>query len=168
MTEHTITLDGEFVIAKGPRGGDWRAETTVDLAAVPASIIKDLTLHGLKQKVADAASGAKTEAEAQGAMDKALAAILAGEWSSRVAGAGVDERARVQRQVARIAMKAKLGAKSPEWAAFTGLSDADQAARLDEVFAKNEAKLRPAVEEKLRLLAEERESRKALAGDLDL
>lgn len=90
MTKHTIDLDGAFVIAKGPRAVDgvkpWEAKVTVDLAAIPASIVMDLALHGLKQKVADAASGAKTQAEAEGPMQKAVDAILAGEWSSRVTG----------------------------------------------------------------------------------
>lgn len=168
MTKHTITLDGNFVVTKGLRGGAWKAEESVDLAAIPAAIVTDLLLHGLKQKIADAASGAQTADEAGAAMAKAAKAILAGEWSSRVAGAGVDERTRVQRMIARIALKAKVGAKSAEWAAFTGLSDAEQAAKLDGIYAKNEAKLAKAVDDKLALLAAEREAKRGLGDDINL
>lgn len=166
MTKFTITLDGTFAIAKGPRNGDWRAEVVADLAKLPESILVDLLCHGLKQKVADAASGATTADEADGAMNKALAAIMAGDWSSRVAGSGVSEETRVQRQIARVALKAKVDKAA--WAAFTGLSDADQVAKLDAIYAKNEAKLAPAVKAKLKALAEERAQRKALADDIDL
>ena len=168
MTKHTIELAGTFTVSKGPRGGAWKAEESVDLAALPASIVTDLLLHGLKQKIADAASGAATEVEAGAAMAKAAKAILAGEWSSRGEGSGVDERTRVQRMIARIALKAKVGAKSEAWAEFTGLSDADQSAKLDAIYAKNAAKLLPAVDSKLALLAQERADKAALAGDLDL
>lgn len=166
MTKHTITLDGSFAIAKGPRNGDWRAEVTVDLAKLPEGILVDLLCHGLKQKVADAASGATTADEADGAMSKALAAIMAGEWSSRVAGSGVSEETRVQRQIARVAFKAKVDKAA--WATFTGLSDADQVAKLDAIYAKNASKLEGAVKAKLAALAEERAQRKALEGAIDL
>ncbi len=92
MTKHTFDLDGNFTVSKGPRNGEWRAEQAIDLAAIPASIVLDLALHGLKQKVADAASGATTEQEALGAMGKAVDAILAGEWSSRGTGTGDGTR----------------------------------------------------------------------------
>lgn len=88
MTKHTIELDGAFVVTKGPRDKSWLAEQAIDLSAIPASIVLDLALHGLKQKVADAASGATTKDEADAAMLKAMDAILAGEWSSR--GSGTD------------------------------------------------------------------------------
>ena len=168
MTKHTIELDGAFVVTKGPRNGDWRAEASIDLAAIPAGLVRELLLHGLKQKVADAASGAATEAEALGAMGKAIDAVLAGEWSSRATGGGVDERKRIERQIARTALKAKLGGTSAGWKEFTGMADADQAAKLDAIYAKNAAKLLPAVDSKLALLAQERADKAALAGDLDL
>lgn len=168
MTKHTITLEGTFTVSKGPRNGDWKSEVAIDLSAIPAGIVADLVLHGLKQKVADAASGAASEVEATAAMQKAVDAIMAGEWSSRVAGSGVGEEQRVQRQIARIALKAKLGGQSADWKEFTGLADAAQAERLDSIYAKNEAKLAPAVKAKLAALAQERADRKALSDDLDL
>ncbi len=168
MTTHNITLDGSYTVAKGSRADGWKYEMTLDLSKVPSALVTDLLLHGLKQKVADAASGAKTEAEAEAAMGKAWDAIVAGDWSSRVAGSGVGEEVRIARQIARIALKAKVGAASPAWKDFTGMADADQAAKLDAIFAKNEAKLRPAVTAKLAALAQERADRKALETDLDL
>lgn len=109
-------------------------------------------MHGLAQKVGDAASGAKAMAEETGAavadvtsamMAKAADAILSGEWSQCGAASGVEEATLVARSITRAAIKAQLGAKSEKWAEFTGLSDADQAAKLDANFAKNEAKPRP-------------------------
>lgn len=168
MTKHTIELDGEFAVTKGPRDKAWLAECTIALGDVPATIVRDLLLHGLKQKIADAASGAQNADEAFAAMQKACDAILAGEWSARGTGAGVDERTKVARQIVRNVLKAKWGAKSKEWAAFTGLSDADANARLDAVYAKNEAKFAPAVDERLAQLAAERKAKAALMADLDL
>ena len=166
--KHTIELEGAFVVTKGPRNGDWRAEASIDLAAIPAGLVRELLLHGLKQKVADAAAGATGADTAMGLMQKAIDAVLAGEWSSRAVGGGVDERKRVERQIARTALKAKLGGTSAGWKEFAGLSDADQSAKLDGIYAKNAAKLLPAVDSKLALLAQERADKAALAGDLDL
>lgn len=135
MTKHTITLDGDFTVTKGPRDKSWSATSTIALADIPADIVLDLALHGLKQKIADAASGAQTADEAQGSMDKAIKGILAGEWSTRGASDGASFETIVGRSVMRNAFKVKVGAKSPQWAKFTGLSDADQIAKLDEWLA---------------------------------
>lgn len=168
MTKHNITLDGSFAVTKGSRMEDWQAVCAVDLAALPAALITDLLLHGLKQKIADAASGAKTEAEAQGSMDKARDAIMAGEWSSRGSGESLDPFTREARKLVRAAYKAKVGAKSATWAEFTGLDDATQAERLDAMFAKNETAMRPAVEAELERLKAERERKAALASDFNI
>jgi hypothetical protein len=168
MTKHTIELDGTFTVSKGPRDKTWLAKVERDLSTFPAGLVLDVFLHGLKQLGADSASGATSEAEALGAMEKKLDALWAGEWSSRGEGSGVDERKRIERQIARTALKAKLGGTSVGWKEFTGLADADQAAKLDAIYAKNAAKLLPAVDSKLALLAQERADKAALAGDLDL
>lgn len=168
MTKHTITLEGPFVVSKGPKGGAWKANATIDLGAIPASIVLDLALHGLKQKVADAASGATNVDEALGAMNKAIDAVLAGEWSSRGTGEGVSEQTRVERQIVREVYKAKVGGKSAEWKAFDGLDIKDQAAKLDAMFAKNEAALRPAVDAKLEELRRAREAKAKLTSDFQL
>lgn len=166
--KHTIELDGAFVVTKGPRNGDWRAEASIDLSKVPAGLVRELLLHGLKQKVADAASGATTEAEALGAMNKAIDAVLAGEWSSRAASGGVDERTKVARIIVRDMLKMKLGATSPAWKEFAALALADQVAKLDAVYAKNAAKLSSAVDKLVEARAQERADKAALAGEFDI
>ena len=106
----------------------------------------ELFTYGVGQKVRDSASAASTvakesnenvQAVAQGMMDAAVASLLAGEWSHRSEGTGVDPRTSVARSIVRRAMKEKLGSKSPEWATFTGLSDKDQLAKIDETFEAN-------------------------------
>lgn len=163
MANANNLIAGVHTVTKGPRGKEWLATSAIDMAAIPQDIVARLAIHGLQQKIADAASGAETEAEAKGAMDKAIAAILAGDWSSRGAAAGVDEFTTIARQVVRGALKDKLGAKSAEWAEFTGRSDADQAKALDANFAKNEAIFRPIVEAKVEERAADR-ARKAKAA----
>ena len=130
----------------------------IDTASLSADIIAKLAIHGLTQKVADAASGAKKVAEETKSdvgdttvamMQKAVDSLLAGEWSTRTAGEGVSVETRVARQITRQMVKAKFGGKSPEWAKFTGLSDEEQNAKLDAWFAANEAKLQPEVDAEL-------------------
>lgn len=87
----TIELTGLFNVNKGPRDKSWVATVAVDWEKVPVELWPDLLAHGVKQKVADAASGAKNEAEASAAMFKALDAIYAGEWSSRGSGEGLSD-----------------------------------------------------------------------------
>lgn len=152
---HTVT--------KGPRDKSWLASVTVDETKLSKDIRERLMLHGLHQKIADAASGATNEAEAIAAMQKAADAILAGEWSSRGSGEGVDEFTRIARQIVRSAMKEALGAKSPEWATFTGYDDATQNEKLDANFAANESVFRPAVEARIEQLRKEREAKAKLA-----
>lgn len=131
---------------------------TVDVTKLSADIIAKLVVHGLTQKVADAASGAKKIAEESGGdvgdvtenlMAKAVDALVAGDWSTRTAGEGVSIETRVARQITRTMAKAKMGSKSPAWATFTGLSDEEQNAKLDAWFAANEAKLQPEVDAEL-------------------
>lgn len=168
MTKVSIELAGDFAVSKGSRADGWNVTAKLDLAKLPTELALPLLLHGLKQKIADAASGAKTEAEAQASMDKAITALLAGEWSSRGASEGVDEATKVARQITREVLKAKVGAKSEAWATFTGLGDAEQNAKLDELFAKNSAKLQPAVDAKLAELKAARERKAKIAADFSI
>ena len=162
MTKFSIELTGGFTVTKGPRGGAWKAEATCDLDTLTPDMVRNLALHGLKQKIADAASGAEDEVTATAAMNKAIDAIQAGEWSSRGSGGeGVDEFTACARRLCRNVVKDSWGAKSPKWTEFTGLSDAEQAAKLDQVFADNEAALRPAVESEV---AERQAKRARLAA----
>lgn len=143
---------------------------TMPTTGLTSEIVARLVVHGITQKVGDAAAG-KSGAEARAAMDGVAEALIAGDWGKSRGGDGVSEFVRVARQIVRNAMKAKYGAKSPEWAAFTGLSDEEQDAELDAKFAKNEAALRPAVDAEIARRAEERKRKDALAkktGALDL
>lgn len=147
-----------------------------------------LAVHGAVQKIADAASGAMkiaadeakvadadvkawkvTDAGEAGIakhtlalMGKAYDGLVAGEWSTRSAGLGVDLRTRVARSIMRAQIKAKVGAKSPAWATFTGLSDDEQNAKLDANIAANAAALEPAIDEELRLRAAKRAAKNAV------
>lgn len=163
-----IELPESHTVTKGPRGGAWQASVAVTLADLSPDIIARLAVHGLHQKVADAASGATTVDEANASMQKAVDALVAGEWTSRSAGgAGVDERTRVARSVVHAAVKAKFGSKSPEWATFTGLADDEQAAKLDAWFAANEATFTPAVEAEMERRAAKRAEKAGLVKAVD-
>lgn len=144
----------------------------VSIGDLSADIIARLALHGLHQKVADAASNAKAiadEAKAPVAdvtanlMAGARDGLVAGTWTQRTSGAGVDERTRVARSVVHAAVKAKFGAKSPDWATFTGLDDAAQNEKLDAWFAANEATFAPAVDAEVQRRAEKRAAKTELA-----
>lgn len=134
-----INLPESHVVTKGPRDKSWSASVTIDLSKLSADMIARLAVHGLHQKVADAASASKSEDEALGAMNKAVDAVLAGEWTSRTAGEGVDERTRVARIIVRKAFKDANAANSAARLAFKALDVDEQNAKLDEWFEANEA-----------------------------
>lgn len=159
-----IDLPESHTVTKGPRGGAWTASVTCDVTKLSPEIVARLAMHGLHQKIADAAAGATTLDEANAAMQKAIDAITAGTWTSRTAGEGVDERTRVARSVVHAAVKAKFGAKSPQWATFTGLEPAEQVAKLDAWFAENEATFTPAVDAEIARRAAKRDAKAGLAG----
>lgn len=163
-----IDLPESHTVSKGPRDKSWNASVTVDVGKLSPEIVARLALHGLHQKIADAASGATTEAEASAAMNKAADAILAGEWTSRTSGDGETEQQRVERMITRAVYKQAVGGDSPEWKEFDGLDKAAQADKLDAIFAKNEAKLRPAVDDKLAALKAERDRKAGLKVELEL
>jgi hypothetical protein len=149
MTKLTIELPDTLTVAM--RNGASVTINTADLANLGA----ELFAYGVGQKVRDSASAASTVAKetstevqvvAQGMMDSAVKALLAGEWSHRGEGATVDPRVAIGRSIVRRAIKEKFGSKSPDWAKFTGLSDADQLAKLDETFAANAEMFEPLVD----------------------
>lgn len=161
-------ITGDYAVRKGPRDKSWSASVSVPLDKLTSEMIERLAMHGLHQKVADAASQSTSETEAMAAMQKAVDAILADEWTSRRAGDGVDPFTAEARLIVRPFVKASMGGKSPAWAAFIGLGDDEQAAKLDKVFADNDAKLRPLVEASLERKAKERADKAKLAGGLDI
>lgn len=168
MAKFSIETPDIWTVTKGPRDKAWEASASCDVSKLDASIVAKLAMHGLQQKIADAAAGAKTADEADASMGKAIEALLAGDWSSRSAGDGVTEETRVARSVVRQAVKAKFGAKSPEWAKFTGLSDADQNAKLDEWFAGNADAFAPAVEKEMERRKAAAKAKAKLADSLDI
>lgn len=115
------------------------------------------------QTLQDAYAGAKSTDEALGAFNGKLDKLLNGTIGTRGTGDGADERTRVARSVVQQAAKAKFGAKSPEWATFTGLSDDEQNAKLDEWYADNREAFDPAVEEEMARRAAKRDAKTALA-----
>lgn len=133
---------------------------------IPEASVEYLLNFAL-QSLQDAYAGAKNAAEAQGAFTTKLDRLIAGTIGTRASGTGVTDEVRIARRIVRNAMKAKLGKDSPDWAEFTALSDEDANARLDEVFAKNEAKLRPIVDAELEELRKERERKAKLAKQSD-
>lgn len=145
-----------------------KQELSVDISRLSPDIIARAAIHGLTQKIADAAANATKLAEdsdstaeeiAVELMMKVRDALYAGEWSSRGAASGVDEETRVARSVVRAAVKDKFGAKSAEWTRFTGLSDDEQNAKLDANYRANVAVFGPIVAQRIA----ERRERSALA-----
>lgn len=134
---------------------------------LPASSVEYLLNFAL-QSLQDAYAGAKTEDEAKAMWAKKLAAIQDGTLGQRASGTGASEETRVIRSVVRALIKAKWGAKSTEWAEFTGKSDDDQDEYLDSTFKKNEAKLRPSIDRRLAELRAEREAKKNLASGVEI
>jgi hypothetical protein len=118
------------------------------------------------QTLQDAYAGAKSTDEALGAFNQKLDKLLNGTIGTRSGGDGADERTRVARSVVHSAAKAKFGAKSPEWATFTGLSDADQNAKLDGWYEANRATFDPAVDEEMARRAARRDAKAVLAGSV--
>lgn len=101
--EITINLSSMHLVTKGPRDGSWNAQCIVDLTRLEPEIVARLAVHGLVQKIADAASGAKTEAEAIGLMEKVREALYAGDWTVRTASVGVtDEQAALINAVGKL------------------------------------------------------------------
>ena len=166
MAQFTIKLPDLFIVTS--RGID----ATVPLGTLSAEIIAELAQHGLTQKVADAASNAKAVAEETktdigevtlGLMSAAVESLVKGEWTRRTGGGRVDERTRVARSIVQAAYKTKVGAKSPEYATFTGLSDADQNEKLDAWFAANEETFGPTVDAEVKARADKRDAKAKLA-----
>lgn len=120
------------------------------------------------QTLQDAYAGAKSTDEALGAFNAKYDKLINGTIGTRTSGDGADERTRVARQLVRGLVKTKYGSKSTEWATFTGLSDADQNAKLDAMFAANEAALSGAVDEKLAELAAARAKRADLGKVVEI
>lgn len=172
MTKLTIELPETLTVAM--RNG---ASVTVETAKI-AGVAAELFAYGVGQKIRDAASGATKAAEAEGSkgvqaeaqvmMETALAALVAGEWSMRGEGSGVDPRVAIQRTIVRRAIKEKVGSKSEAWAKFTGLSDRDQAAKLDETYEANAELFAPLVDAEIKRRADANKAKSKAASALSI
>lgn len=170
MTKYTIELPDTLIVTS--RG----VECAVDIAKINADLIARCALHGLTQKIADAASGAakdsksddETRTNTDALMTKARDAMYAGEWGKTRGASGVDEFTTVARQIMRQSAKAKFGAKSAQWATFTGLADDEQNAKLDAWFDANRAALTPSVEAKIKQRADERKAKAKLGAAITI
>lgn len=158
-----IDLPATHTVTKGPRDKTWLAECEIDIAKLSPEIIARLAMHGLHQKIADAASASKTLDEASAAMAKAMDGLLAGGWTQRASGGGVDEFTRVARMIVRKAFKDANGPDSEAREAFMALDTGEQDEKLDEWFTANEDAFREPVEAEVAARKAERERRAKLA-----
>jgi hypothetical protein len=168
MTKFTIELPDVVTVAM--RNG---ASVEIETAKL-SPVITELLDYGIGQKVRDGASGAAKAAEAEGSagvqaeaqamIEAVVAKLYAGEWSARGSGGTTDPRVAVARSIVRKAIKEKLGSKSPEWKRFTGLSDADQLAKLDETYSANAELFDPAIDAELKRRADANKAKAKVAN----
>jgi hypothetical protein len=144
-----------------------KGKYTLNGTELPDASVAHLMTFAL-QTLQDAYAGAKSTDEALGAFNGKLDKLLNGTIGTRSGGDGADERTRVARSVTMSAAKAKFGAKSPEWATFTGLSDNDKNAKLDGWYAANAAAFDPAIDEEMARRAAKRDAKASLAGSVDI
>ncbi len=133
-TEAPTTVKSRGVYAK--KASAWPNATwtwsdgrvdTVDVSALPEDTQHEATLHGVKQKLGDAYSGAKSLGEAQGMFDKALEALKNG-WTSRVSGGEAEDPIEMLTQAVFAALQ-DYG-KQPEFASILAkVQGADAAER---------------------------------------
>lgn len=146
-------------------------EMKINGAVVPESSIEYLLTFAL-QSLQDAYAGSDSTATAQGAFNTKLDRLVSGTIGVRTGGgAGVSEETRVARSITKAKLIATWGKDSAEAKAFKDLKEDAQNAKLDEVFAKNAAKLQPFVVERLEELKLERARKAKLAkasGELEL
>lgn len=139
------------------------AKVTLDGKELPGKSVEYLLNFAL-QSLQDAYAGAKTQEEAKGLFAKRLENVIAGTIGQRVGGQGQSEETRVTLSVVRAILKTKLTAE-----AYAKYKDDDDAVL--EAFSKNEEKLRPFVDERMKELEKERARKAKLAqsaGELEL
>lgn len=141
---------------------------TLDGKTLPDASVEHLLRFAL-QTLQDAYAGAKTADEATAAFEKKRDAIIAGTIGTRGDGTGADMRTIVARSVMRNAAKVKFGKDSPNWATFTGLSDADQIEKLDVWLAGPAGtQLAGAIDKEVALRAERAANKAEAAKGLDI
>lgn len=144
-----------------------KGKYTLNGTELPESSVAHLMTFAL-QSLQDAYAGAKSTDEALGAFNGKLDKLLNGTIGTRGSGDGADERTRVARSIMHGLVKAKFGSKSTEWATFTGLDDAEQAAKLDAMVAANQAALDPAIDEEMARRAARRNAKAELGAAIEI
>lgn len=117
------------------------------------------------QAFQDAYAGATSAAEAQSGFDKRFERVMEGKIGVREGG-GVTEEVRIARRVMRLVYKTKLDKDA--WQVFADLPEAEQNVKLDDLLVKNEAKMKPLVQEALDEARKERERKAKLGKGFDL
>jgi hypothetical protein len=139
-----IELFNEFGFARSGQS------MTVDPSKLPASIVAELVMHGIVQKVGDAAAG-KDGTDAKDAMAAVWERLANGEWTGRKPGGASDPHGAYRkhiRDIMRPAVKAKHGKANIELIdqEFDGLADDKQMAVIKTAKARHERELRELAE----------------------
>lgn len=168
MTKFTIELPATHVVTSRDK------HVEIDISKLSAEIIAKLAIHGLTQKVADAAASAKKLAEENGGdpadiakerMAAVVDQLVKGEWTTRVAGESVDP---VVREI-RVLFGAMLREQAKDvWKSIKDLEPADKTAKLDELFATQDADLQATLRADAEAEIARRAKQKAKLGKLTL
>lgn len=142
----------------------------VPFGEMPQAVQEKIIAYGCQRIFNDMVGGLERFPTVKDKVDHVNAMIvkfLSGDIG-RSARTGLGTEALIGRGLARVALKTRLGAKSPEWKSFIGLSDNAQDEKLDAIFAKNAEKMAPDVAAELKRRAELAAKRDKLADGLDL
>lgn len=163
--EYTINLPDTLEVTS--------REQTVTLALdkLPEGLIAKAVLHGLTQKISDAAAGAKRVAEESDDMtlEEATVSLMTavvetlegGSWGrERGAGSGISARDRMARKIVGAWFRGAYGKGTPERAKYDDADGAGRYAIIDKIWADNADAFGPAVDE---AIAEEAAKKAALA-----
>lgn len=141
-----------YNVTLGKRDGDTRV-IAVDWSKLPEAAREKIIAYGVQRTFNDAVGGSDlTIDDKVKAVEKMLEAYYAGDIGRKRAE-GVSAETAIARSLIRAAIKAKYGAKSPQWAAFTGLSDDAQAAKLDALYVEHEKTFKPQVDAEMKVRA---------------
>ena len=114
MATYNVTL--------GKRSGETKV-IAVDWEKMPDTAKEKIIAYGVQRVFNDMVGGSDSTLEDKVKdVEAAVARFYAGDIG-RKAAEGVSAEVSIGRSLVRQALKAKYGAKSPEWATFTGLSD---------------------------------------------
>lgn len=165
--EYTITLPDTLDVTS-------RDQTvTLDLAKLNEGLIAKAVLHGLTQKVSDAAAGAKrlsedsddmtVEAATVSLMTAIVETLEGGSWGrERGAGSGLSARDRMARKIVGDWFRASYAKGTPERDKYNDADGAGRYAIIDKIWADNADAFGPAVDEALAAEA----AKKSALGDI--